>query len=154
MSSNASSIAAVGQALTHNLNAASKAGEDVERDLQISFNIAQLNYQKDKKTWQAHVAKKYAKKAAKSIAGTVIDHFTVIGSIVLEGYAAYSTDRHIDNLSKVRDLDRCSCTADASAQIEAQHCERVLMPYAPTQKGRKLTHAIIAAFRLRARYRR
>ena len=148
MSSNASSISDVRQALEHNVQTADKALSKIETDFEFSMKTAEMNYKKDKKAWEAHVGKRWAKKAAKTVAGTVIDHFTVIGSIVLEGYAAYWTDKHIDNLRKVRDSYRCSCKADKDSKIDEKHCELVLMPYVLTQKGRKFNHAIVAAMPL------
>lgn len=157
MSSSGPNIADIRAQLEKNIESAQSAQIEIERETQLTASLekAQKKYQKDKKAWQAHVRFRRAVKVSKLVTSKVIDHLTVVGSVVIEAPGLYSTGQHIENLQKLDGWYRCSCgekssgsssssstTSDSSAPKE--HCKSAILPYVLLQKKRKLDHKTIA----------
>jgi hypothetical protein len=159
MSSSGPNIADIRAQLEKNIESAQSAQIEIERETELtaSLEAAQKKYQKNKKAWQAHVRFKRAVKVSKFVASKVIDHLTVIGSVVIEAPGLYSTGQHIENLQTLDGWYRCSCgekssgssssssiTSLSDSSTPKEHCKSAILPYVLLQKKRKLDHKTIA----------
>ena len=133
---------AIRQQMETAANQASAAASAIERDLEYSLAMAQHKYQQDRKAWKAYLLLQKVKGGSMKVAKTAVDHFTVIGSVILEIPGLRSTMNHIDRLRKIENMVGCHC-GEKESKLPKQHCKDVLLPYVLEQKMRKFDHKTI-----------